>query len=58
MKYTERRETETIAYDKGFYTDNGTYELCHHTGYEVYDTENQIWWNEYEDSTGTLHYGN
>lgn len=50
-----RREAE-MRYDHGFYTENGNYELCHFTGYEVYSCG--IWWGEFEDADGNLHLGN
>lgn len=50
----EKRELETMPFDKVFETENGT-EMCHATGFEVYI--NDEWWNEYIDSTGEFHYG-
>lgn len=52
---TERRETENMAFDHVFFTENGQ-ELCHATGYEEFI--DGIWWNEFEDSEGNLYYGN
>ena len=49
------RSLESMPFDKAFVTDNGTEELCHATGYEVFiDGE---WWNEYLDGYGNYHYG-
>ena len=31
-------------------------ELCHHTGRAMWDGE--VWWGEFVDSNGDLHYGN
>ena len=45
-----KRELETMPFDHEFNN-----ELCHATGYEV--CIDGIWWNEYEDSEGNLHYG-
>ena len=50
-----RREEDTIRFDHAFYVD-GHEELCHHTGYEVFI--DGIWWGEFEDRNGDLHYGN
>lgn len=50
-----RREENTIRFDHAFYVD-GNEELCHHTGYEVFI--DGIWWGEFEDRNGDLHYGN
>lgn len=44
------RFLEEIPFDKEF---NG--ELCHSTGFEFFDGKE--WWNEYEVSSGELHYG-
>ena len=54
MKNWTRREEE-IRLDKRFDV-QGTEELCHHTGYEVFI--DGTWWGEFEDSEGGLHYGN
>lgn len=51
-----RRELNEMPYDKAFDTENGG-ELCHATGYEVLGDDG-IWWSEYVDSDGKLHYGN
>lgn len=49
-----REELEVMPFDKVFDV-NGSEELCHATGYEVfYDNE---WWNEYIDSDGEIHLG-
>lgn len=60
-KETERRELETMPFDKAFYRySDGRRELCHSTGYEVChgDPSNLAdWYDEYEDSDGELHYG-
>lgn len=50
-----KRFCEEMPYDKAFDTENGT-ELCHATGFEM--LIDGVWWNEYVDSTGELHYGN
>lgn len=49
-----RRALKEMPFDKGFYTESG-YELCHATGYEVF--EDGMWLYEYEDSDGNLYYG-
>lgn len=49
------RETETMPFDHAFEV-NGNEELCHATGMEMFISG--IWWNEYVDSNGDLHYGN
>lgn len=51
-----RTELENMPYDHVFPVD-GNDELCHATGYEVKFYGEDIWWNEYEDSNGELHYG-
>ena len=51
----ERRELNEMAFDHPFQTEEGT-EMCHSTGYEV--LMDDIWWNEYVDSSGNFHYGN
>lgn len=56
MKKEGRFESETIAFDKRFDTENGNSELCHHTGFYVIDESGEEW-NEYEDRDGGLHYG-
>ena len=52
---TERRETESMAFDHVFYTENGE-ELCRATGYE--ELIDGTWWEEFVDSEGNLYYGN
>jgi len=58
MEYKDgyRRKLEEIPFDMTFdlYDGSGR-ELCHATGYEVFD--NGEWWNEYMDSTGETHFG-
>lgn len=50
------REAE-MRFDHVFDVD-GHEELCMFTGFEVkFDGEN-IWWGEYMDHNGDLHYGN
>lgn len=52
-------ESECMAFDHVFEV-NGNEELCHHTGYEVHfvGEPEDIWWYEFVDSNGELHYGN
>ena len=57
MNEIERRELETMPFDKRFDTPNGE-ELCHATGDEVLFDDDLVWWNEYIDSEGNLYYGN
>lgn len=52
--WKERRELEEMPYDMRFDVD-GNSELCHATGYEVFDGEE--WWNEFIDSNGEYQYG-
>ena len=42
-----RRHLDKMPFDKRFDVD-GNSELCHATGYEVFDGED--WWNEFIDS--------
>lgn len=51
----KRRESDSIAYDRAFTVD-GNEELCHHTGYEVYDEDLKMWFYEFEDHNGEMHY--
>lgn len=53
----ERRELDEMPFDHEFTTEYGK-EFCHATGYEVLFENDPIWWNEYIDSEGCLHYGN
>ena len=53
-----RRKSENMRFDKGFYTENGNWELCHHTGYEVKFDGDLVWWGEFVDMEGNLYYGN
>lgn len=55
MKEFETRETATMPFDHTFEV-NGREELCHATSMEMF--LNGVWWNEYIDSEGNLHYGN
>ena len=57
MNEIDRRELETMPFDKRFDTSNGE-ELCHATGDEVLFDDDLVWWNEYIDSEGNLYYGN
>lgn len=50
----ERRVLENMPFDMAFDVDGGN-ELCHATGYEVFDGVE--WWNEYVDHDGCYHYG-
>lgn len=52
MTKSKERTLDEMPYDKAF---GG--ELCHATGYEVYDEDTKEWWNEYVDSEGDFHYG-
>ena len=45
---------EEMPFDKRFDVD-GKSELCHATGYEVFDGED--WWDEFIDSNGDFQYG-
>ena len=45
---------EKMPFDKRFDVD-GNSELCHATGYEVFDGED--WWDEFMDSNGNFQYG-
>ena len=49
-----RRRLEKMPFDKRFDVD-GNSELCHATGYEVFDGED--WWDEFVDSNGDFQYG-
>ena len=49
-----RQELENMPFDKRFDVD-GSEELCHATGYEVFHLGE--WWNEYIDSNGDFHLG-
>lgn len=51
----EARVLETMPFDHTFEV-NGSEELCHATGREMFLSG--VWWNEYIDSNGDLHYGN
>lgn len=53
----ERRRLDKMPFDHAFWLDDLHEELCHATGYEVFDEETGEWWNEYVDSCGNLHYG-
>lgn len=55
FKEFDVRKTETMPFDHAFEV-NGNEELCHATGMEMFISG--IWWNEYVDSEGNLHYGN
>lgn len=48
-----RRCLEKMPFDKRFDVD-GNSELCHATGYEVFDGED--WWDEFVDSNGDFQY--
>lgn len=50
MKEIKREWLPEMPFDMAFNN-----ELCHATGYEVFD--GCEWWNEYEDSDGNLYYG-
>lgn len=52
--WKERRHLEEMPFDKRFDV-NGNSELCHATGYEVFDGED--WWDEFVDSNGDFQYG-
>ena len=52
--WKERRHLEEMPFDKCFDVD-GNSELCHATGYEVFDGED--WWDEFVDSNGDFQYG-
>lgn len=52
--WKERRHLEEMPFDKRFDVD-GNSELCHETGYEVFDGED--WWDEFVDSNGDFQYG-
>ena len=56
MKVLKREPSERIYSDHSFMVD-GNETLCHHTGYEVL-MDDGIWWLEYEDPNGDIHYGN
>lgn len=56
MKWEERARLETMPFAMAFITENGNEELCNATGYEVKDSDG-MWYSEYEDSDGNLHYG-
>ena len=49
-----RRCLEKMPFDKRFDVD-GNSELCHATGYEVFDGED--WGDEFMDSNGNFQYG-
>ena len=49
-----REELNVMPFDKRFDVD-GSDELCHATGYEVFYLGE--WWNEYVDSNGDIHLG-
>ena len=46
--WKERRHLEEMPFDKRFDVD-GNSELCHATGYEVFDGED--WWDEFVDNS-------
>lgn len=51
-------QSEEIAFDKRFTNEDGQSELCHHTGREVWNSDDIAdHWFEYIDSKGGLHYG-
>lgn len=50
------RPSSHITYDRTFQNEEGNIELCHHTGNEVFLMG--VWWFEFVDSLGGLHYGN
>ena len=50
-----RRELDRMPCDKGFWTSEDTFEVCHATGDEV--IWGGEWWNEYVDRDGEFHYG-
>lgn len=52
--WKEHRHLEEMPFDKRFDV-NGNSELCHATGYEVFDGED--WWDEFVDSNGDFQYG-
>lgn len=54
-KEFDTRTAEVMPFDHTFEV-NGREELCHATGMEMF--LNGVWWNEYIDSEGNLHYGN
>lgn len=49
-----RRRLEKMPFDKRFDVNDNS-ELCHATGYEVFDSED--WWDEFVDSNGDFQYG-
>ena len=51
--WKERRYLEEIPFNKRFDVD-GNSELCHATGYEVFDGED--WCDEFVDSNGDFQY--
>lgn len=56
------RELENIPFDKAFILEDGNECLCHSTGIEVCDIEDNPafgsnWWNEYQGRDGNLYYG-
>ena len=53
----KEKYSDHMTYDHTFYTEEGKQELCHHTGKEVL-MDDGIWWYEFIDSNGDLHYGN
>ena len=57
MNEKDRRELDTMPFDKRFDTPNGDH-LCHATGDEVLFDDDPVWWNEYIDSEGNLYSGN
>lgn len=56
MKETSRLLEFETRFDKAFVTDAGNEELCHFTGWLVQFEGDPMYYGEYEDSLGNLHY--
>lgn len=56
MKETSRLLEFETKFDKAFVTDAGNEELCHFTGWLVQFEGDPMYYGEYEDSLGNLHY--
>lgn len=54
----EREKLENMPYDMLFANSRGEWELCHSTGYMVKFENDPVFWKEFIDSEGHLHYGN
>lgn len=55
-----RRELDTMPFDKAFEDENGNEVLCHATGWEVCDGDQEDpadWWNEFTDQDGEVYLG-